>query len=154
MGLYFKIFATIIIFSVLILIFRFEMKRLKNIYNLKMNKVTLTDHELEIHVKELAKEHTDFLTDNISNWPIPRLNDNYAYILSVYRELISETEEFEKYSPVSEWLLDNFYFIEEKVREVKLNTTKKDFSKLPDLRLGNSQTIQEICSNYGTCYPH
>jgi len=144
MGLYFEIYAIIIILSVLIVIFRFELRRLKNIYNLKMNRVTLTDHELEMHVKELAKEHSDFLTNNISNWPIPRLNDNYEYILSVYRELSSETEEFEKYSPVSEWLLDNFYFIEEKVREVKLNTSKKNFSKLPDLRLGEFKNYPRI----------
>ena len=60
------------------------------------------------------KEHSDFLTNNISNWPIPRLNDNYAYILSVYRELISETEEFEKYFQFQNGFLTIFILLKKK----------------------------------------
>ncbi|CZQ86184.1 glycosyl hydrolase 94 [Trichococcus palustris] len=138
------IFAVLIIAIIAMIKFRLELKKLRNIYSFRMKKVPLNDQELEMHVKNLADEHSNFMTNNIPNWPIPRLDDNYNFIHSVYRDLSSDIQLNEQFAPVSEWLLDNFYFIEELVKELQRNLSKKTFSKLPDLRGGDFKNYPRI----------
>jgi cellobiose phosphorylase len=138
------IVAVFIIAMITIIVFRLELKKLRNIYSFRMKKVPLNEQEIEMHVKDLADEHSNFMTNNIPNWPVPRLAENYHFILSVYNDLSSDVQLNEQFSPVSEWLLDNFYFVEELVEELRRSLSKKSFSKLPDLRGGEFKNYPRI----------
>ena len=138
------IVAVFIIALITIVVFRLELKKLRNMYSFRMKNVPLNDQEIEMHVKDLADEHSNFMTNNIPNWPVPRLAENYNFILSVYNDLSSDIQLNEQFSPVSEWLLDNFYFVEELVKDLQRGLSKKTFSKLPDLRGGDFKNYPRI----------
>ena len=81
------LFSDAVIFLILLLL-----KRLRNIYTLGIKNEPLADEQLELHVKNLAEEHSEFMTNNILNWPVPGLNDNYNYILSDYKDISSDMQ--------------------------------------------------------------
>jgi len=53
---------------------------------LKVQDASLTFDELEAYAKEIAIEHSVSGKKSMFSWPIPRMNDNYRYIMSVYKE--------------------------------------------------------------------
>ena len=103
----------------------------------KIRDASLTGEELETHAREIALEHT--ISKKISPfiWPMPRMNDNYKYIISVYKEMNEDVMGGINTTPAAEWLLDNFYIIEEQAKGIRRDITKKDYSKLPILSTGH-----------------
>ena len=97
---------------------------------IKTRDASLSSDELQNYAKEIAFEHA--ISKNVSDfiWPIPRMNDNYRYIMSVYKELNEDVMNGIDTTPAAEWLLDNFYIIEEQVR-VYAEILQKYYSKLP-----------------------
>ena len=149
------IVAVFIIAMITIIVFRLELKKLRNIYSFRMKKVPLNEQEIEMHVKDLADEHSNFMTNNIPNWPVPRLAENYNFILSVYNDLSSDIQLNEQFSPVSEWLLDNFYFVEELVEESTEKFIKKIIFKTAGFEGRRFQKLStNICVDNGTGDPY
>ncbi|MDR1892259.1 MAG: glycosyl transferase, partial [Oscillospiraceae bacterium] len=72
-------------------------------------------------------------TRNCSNWPLPALNRNYAFILSVYKSLNEDTRKKLPVPAAAQWLLDNFYIISKQVQELRLDLNKKSYLRLPVL---------------------
>ena len=110
--------------------------RLKKIHKLKIHDASLTSEELDGHAKKIALEHTVSRKKSLSNWPVPRMNDNYDFILSVYKSLNEDLQKKRAVPSSAEWLLDNFYIIEEQVKVLRRELTKKSYLRLPALRSG------------------
>ncbi len=108
----------------------------RNDRRLNMRDASLSNEELEDHAKKIAIEHSVSNRQNFLNWPLPRMNDNYEYILSVYRELNEDIQKKYTVPSSAEWLLDNFYIIEEQVKGLRRDLDKKSWSRLPVLRSG------------------
>ena len=109
---------------------------LRKTHKLNMRDASLTSEELDDHAKRIALEHSISRKKSLLNWPVPRLNDNYDFILSVYKGL---NEDIQKKRPIhasAEWLLDNFYIIEEQVKVLRRELTKKNYLRLPVLQKG------------------
>jgi len=109
---------------------------LRKTHKLNMRDASLTSEELDDHAKRIALEHSISKKKSLLNWPVPRLNDNYDFILSVYKGL---NEDIQKKRPIhasAEWLLDNFYIIEEQVKVLRRELTKKNYLRLPVLQKG------------------
>lgn len=66
-----------------------------------------------------------------------RLMDNYEAIFEIYKKLDSFTKENKDMAPASDWLLDNFYKIEEQVKEVMLNIQQERYYRLNTLASGH-----------------
>jgi len=81
-----------------------------------------------------------------TSWPLPRLNSNYDFIYSVYKELNEDIRKKNVIPSASEWLLDNFYIIEEQVKLLRRDINKKNFSRLPMLNDGYFQGNARIFS--------
>jgi cyclic beta-1,2-glucan synthetase len=96
----------------------------------------LTVEELESHAKQLALEHEVKKPLYIQVSPVIRMNDNYNFILSVYKSLSLDAQENQSIPQSAEWLLDNFYVIEEHVKSIRQNLTKEEYGKLPILKNG------------------
>lgn len=96
----------------------------------------LTSEELDDHAKKIALGHSVSRKKNLLNWPVPRLNSNYDYILSTYRGLNEDLQKKHAVQFSAEWLLDNFYIIEEQVKVLRRELTKKSYLRLPVLRAG------------------
>ena len=98
--------------------------------------VTLPRDDLEDHARKTAITHIVTNKRKLLNWPIPRMNDNYASILAVYRELNEELRKKHAVPGMAEWLLDNFYLIEEQSKLIRRDLLRKGYSRLPVLKSG------------------
>ncbi|HQK72622.1 MAG TPA: glucoamylase family protein [Clostridiales bacterium] len=103
---------------------------------LNMRKALLTKTELDSHAKATASEHVVGKRKNYLNLPLLWINQNYDIILSVYKELNAEIRKKRPVPPAAEWLLDNFYLIEEQVNGIRRDFDLRDYFKLPVLKSG------------------
>ncbi|MCE3225124.1 MAG: cellobiose phosphorylase, partial [Nitrospira sp.] len=90
--------------------------------------------QMEQHGKTLARLHA-VSPEHKPDPLLARLADNEAVLLNV-RNLVAEAvKESRRITPAGEWLLDNFYLIEEQIRMAKRHLPKGYSRELP--RLGN-----------------
>ena len=91
--------------------------------------------QLEQLAQELAREH-QLQPDGGSEILLSRLAENDIVLQNTY-QLVSEAVSKEQIiSPASEWLLDNFYLIEEQVRLIRRHFPKGYSRQLPTLLNG------------------
>ena len=89
------------------------------------------------HGKALAAEHR-LATGSITDRLLGRLADNENTLVDVCRQLTSVAIEKRRVTPAGEWLLDNFYLIEEQIRTAKRHLPKGYSRELPRLGSGPS----------------
>ncbi|MCX7950470.1 MAG: glycosyl transferase [Clostridiales bacterium] len=82
--------------------------------------------ELSKHAVDVAKEHK--VDDNFNDILLSRLNENFKNITDVYKGLADKSKKEALLCPPSEWLLDNYYIIEEQYK-VLVNQLNKDVFK-------------------------
>lgn len=98
--------------------------------------VALNPEQLDHHARQIAREHTVSRKTRSVKPLVSRLDDNFRVIMSVYKAINEDARKRQVISPASEWLLDNFYKIEEQVKEIKQNLTKDKFVELYVLNNG------------------
>jgi len=106
--------------------------------------MSLTDEELEDHARNLSLEHDVTSKNYRLSWPVPRMNDNANYIRQVYKDLNEDLAEKRALPPASDWLLDNYYVIEEQVNILRKDLSIKSYFNLPILKKGHDQGITRI----------
>ncbi|MFN2635460.1 MAG: GH36-type glycosyl hydrolase domain-containing protein [Gemmatimonadaceae bacterium] len=65
-----------------------------------------------------------------------RLEDTRAVLDRVYKQLNEGAERGLDISPAGDWLLDNFYIVQEHIREIRTNLPKGYYEELPKLATG------------------
>lgn len=98
--------------------------------------VLLTPQELIEHAKTIAKNHTVSHDGPSLRYLLKRLDENFQRISLVYQSLNEGLQHQKDLSPASEWLLDNFYKVEEQVKEVRQNLFKEKSLRLYTLDQG------------------
>src|SRR5205809_5315929 len=71
--------------------------------------------QLDRHAKTLAATH-QLAAGRGTDKLIARLNENEAVLVHTYDLVTEAAERKRRNSPAAEWLLDNFYLIEEQIR--------------------------------------
>ncbi len=99
--------------------------------------------QMEQHGKALAASHT------LTSRPIPdqlltRLASNEAILIDVSKLLTVAVMAKHRITPASEWLLDNFYLIEEQIRTAKRHLPKGYSRGLPRLAHGPSAQLPRV----------
>jgi len=125
-----------ILIALIILTLWVILKKSVNNWKLNIRDASLSSEELEGHAKKIATEHTLSLKRSTVNWPLPRVKDNYDFIFSVYKGLNEDIQKKYSVPDSAEWLLDNFYIIEEQTKELKRDLNKKSYFRLPVLKSG------------------
>ena len=93
--------------------------------------------QMEHHGKALAASHT-LISERSKDRLLKRLAENED-ILQGVRALLTESVQANlRIAPAGEWLLDNFYLIEEQIRTAKRHLPKGYSQELPRLRDGKS----------------
>jgi cyclic beta-1,2-glucan synthetase len=93
--------------------------------------------QMEHHGKALAASHT-LISERPQDRLLKRLAENEE-ILQGVRDLLTEAVRTNlRIAPAGEWLLDNFYLIEEQIRTAKRHLPKGYSRELPHLRDGQS----------------
>lgn len=116
----------------------------RNSRKLNLRDASLTSEELEEHARENAREHAVSRKRNVLNWPVPRMNNNYEFILSLYKRLNEDVQRKKAVPPAAEWLLDNFYILEEQVKGLRRDLNKRSYLRLPVLRTGSLKGYARI----------
>lgn len=132
----FIIAATYVILSGLIIYLLILLSKRKTGRCVEVRDTILATEELQKHAVEIARNHPVGKSVKSLHWLIKRLNDNYSFITSVYRELDADVKESMQTAPAAEWLLDNFYIIEEQVKLIRRNLSRGQYSRLPILKKG------------------
>ena len=91
---------------------------------------------LKDYLENLASDHTIEDKSNKKTYPVPRLLDNFAYITKTYDMLNEHLKLKINIHQAGEWLLDNYYVIEETVKEVRKNLPLKKYINFPGISSG------------------
>ncbi len=92
-------------------------------------------HQLELHAKVVATAHR--LAEGRSpDKLLPRLQDNERVLISTYDLVTAAADQNRAIEPAAEWLLDNFYLVEEQIRAVRQLLPPSFSRELPRLANG------------------
>jgi len=100
-------------------------------------KGTVLDREqLQTYMEKSAMNAEITSISSNSTYPIPRLNDNFKFIEKTYNLLNEHIKENIDIYPAGEWLLDNFYIIEETVKKISREMTLSKYKNFPGIASG------------------
>ncbi len=93
--------------------------------------------------KALAKTHK-LSTKPAQDHLLKRLADNETLLHNVRKLLTGSIKRKYQISPAAEWLIDNFYLIEENIRSAKINFPKDYSEELPQLSDASSTSVTRV----------
>jgi cyclic beta-1,2-glucan synthetase len=99
--------------------------------------------QMERHGQVLAGQHR-LSPDETSNLLLARLGDNEAVLTHTCERLTAATRHRRRITPAGEWLLDNFYLIEEQIRIARRHLPKGYSKELPRLGSGPSAELPRV----------
>lgn len=109
----------------------------KNKYRyLNIRGTVLDNYQLQSYMEKVASNHEIKETTEKWTYPIPRLKDNFKFIERTYEILNEHLKLKIDIHPAGEWLLDNFYIIEETYKTVILEMTLKKYKNFPGIATG------------------
>lgn len=108
------------------------------------NNRLLGPKDIEKHAVEVAKGHIVAGKTKFPKWLVIRLGTSYKNILRVYGTINRKIVGGALLSPAAEWLLDNFYIIEEHVKDIKQNFCKRYSCQLPLLEKGKNKNYPRV----------
>lgn len=91
--------------------------------------------QLERHAKALAASH-QLATGRAFDKLIPRLDENERILVDTYDLVTAAVKRNRRVAPAAEWLLDNFYLIEEQIRTARRHLPRSYSRELPRLANG------------------
>jgi cellobiose phosphorylase len=100
--------------------------------------------QMEQHGKALASSHILDSKHTPDQRLLTRLAENEAFLFEVHNLLTEAVKANHQITPAGEWLLDNFYLIEEQIRTGKKHLPKGYIRELPSLLNGNSKGLPRV----------
>ena len=99
---------------------------------------------LEKYLEKLASNHILKEKSDKNTYPIPRMIENFEVITMVYNLLNEQIKLKIPIHPGGEWLLDNYYVIEETVKEIEKELTLKKYRNFLGIANGNNYGFARI----------
>ena len=100
--------------------------------------------QMEQHGKNLAKSHTLGHQRTPDQYLLTRLDENENFLFEVHNLLTKTVKAKNQITPAGEWLLDNFYLIEEQIRTGKRHLPKGYSRELPRLLNAQSKNLPRV----------
>lgn len=91
--------------------------------------------QLAHHAKTIAATHT-LTKARLADRLIPRLQENECVLIETYEVVTASVIKNRRLAPAAEWLLDNFYLIEEQIRTARRHLPRSYSRELPRLADG------------------
>ncbi|MCC6290414.1 MAG: cyclic beta 1-2 glucan synthetase [Chitinophagaceae bacterium] len=108
-----------------------------------MRSELFTLQQMEQHARSLASKH--MLTKSKSSEKmLKRLSDNESILMDVHNLLTETVKQNGRINPAGEWLLDNFYLIEDQIYTGKKHLPKGYSKELPQLANGASEGLPRV----------
>jgi cellobiose phosphorylase len=99
--------------------------------------------QMEQHGKALAGSHT-LSPGHAPDRLLTRLAENEGLLIGVQKLLTEAVKASRRITPAGEWLLDNFYLIEEQIRTARKHLPKGYSRELPRLMSGPSASLPRV----------
>ena len=99
--------------------------------------------QLERHAKLIAASHA-LATGRVRDKLLPRLDENQRILFETYDLVSAATAEGRRIEPAAEWLLDNFYLVEEQIRSVRRSFPPSFSRQLPHLAEGAAADLPRV----------
>ena len=100
---------------------------------------------LEQHAESLAAAQTVVSGQDEEGRPlIPRVMENGRVLLEYYRAIARAIQHEQAITPAAEWLVDNFYIVEEQLREIRDDLPPGFYRKLPKLASGHLEGYPRV----------
>ncbi len=99
--------------------------------------------QMEQHGRYLAESHV-LATGPAPDQLLPRLAANEEILVRVFKQLTEAVTAGRRVTPASDWLLDNFYLIEEQIRTAKRHLPRNYSRELPRLANGASAGFPRV----------
>ena len=104
----------------------------------------LGQNELEDYLEKMASNHSLKNNSDKNTYPIPRLKENFEIITQVYNLLNEHIKLKIPIHPAGEWILDNYYVIDETVKSIKLNLSLKKYTEFIGIDSGADSGFARI----------
>lgn len=112
--------------------------------SLNRKAVYLNKEQLEQYLEKLASDHTLQNTSTKDTYPIPKVKENFAIIEEVYHLLNEHIKLGIPIHPAGEWLLDNFYIIEETYQTILQEMPLKKYKQFLGISSGIDKGFARI----------
>ncbi len=99
----------------------------------------LDKNQLGIYIEKIAADHNISNNSNKNTFPIPKLLNDYKFILETYKLLNRHIKLEIKIHSAGEWILDNFYIIEETVKSIEKELNIKRYRNMIGIANGRYQ---------------
>jgi cyclic beta-1,2-glucan synthetase len=99
---------------------------------------------LEQHAESLAAAHSTTTTTGAGKPLIEQVAENGRLLLEYYRATARSVQRDQTITPAAEWLLDNFYIVEEQLREIRDDLPIGYYRKLPKLVSGHLEGYPRV----------
>jgi cellobiose phosphorylase len=100
--------------------------------------------QMQLHGRDLAGSHALSPGRAADHQLLTRLAENEAVLLEVRTMLAEAIKVNRRITPAGEWLLDNFYLIEEQIRTARRHLPKGYSRELPRLKYGPSSGLPRV----------
>ena len=104
----------------------------------------LSQNQLENYLEKIASDHNLTNYSDKSTYPIPRLKENLELITEVYQLLNEHIKLKIPIHPAGEWILDNYYVIDETAKSIKNTLTLKKYKNFLGIANGTYQGFARV----------
>ena len=111
---------------------------------LNINGTLLEKEQLKKHLEKVASSHNLINKSEKETYPIKNLKEDYELIKEVYELLNEDIKQNINIHPAGEWLLDNFYIIEETVKQIEKDMPLKKYKNLVGIANGEYKGYARI----------
>ena len=101
---------------------------------LNIKGTVLENNQLQNYMERISANHNISGKSKKDTYPIPRLKDNFKYIEKTYNLLNEHVKLNIDIHSAGEWLLDNFYIIEETYKTICMQMNLKKYKSFPSLK--------------------
>ena len=111
---------------------------------LNIKGTVLDRNQLEDYMEKLASDNTIKNVSDKETYPIPRMLENFDLITNVYNILNLHLKLGINIHPAGEWILDNYYVIEETVKVIQDNLTINKYINFVGIDNGQYKGVARI----------
>ena len=109
---------------------------MNNIKFLSIKGAVLDKNQLENYLEKVASDHVLKKYSDKNTYPVLRLKENFKFITKTYNFLNKNIKDGVNIHPAGEWLLDNYYIIEESVKAIEKDLTEEKYRNLLGIQGG------------------
>lgn len=105
---------------------------------------SLNREQMQEYMQKNAVNYDIKEKSSAATYPIPRLNENFRFIEKTYQLLNEHIKKNINIYSAGEWLLDNFYVIEETVKRIYSTLNMKKYKKFKAIANGQYKDFARI----------